>query len=110
MDAKLPLLDNALVERCATESSLSMHRLVQAAVLRRLSKDEKSKLFNEAVQLLGLGFPNTWNAVTVHQYAAWSKTEIRVPHVLSLIKKRKIYKINDSNPKATAELVFRISW
>lgn len=110
MMAKTPLLDNALIERLPKEKCLTMHRLIQTAVISRLKKDERGACFSEAVKLLGAGFPNTWNKVTSHQYAAWTKTEIRVAHVSSLIKKKKQFKIPDSHPKATAELVFRIAW
>lgn len=87
-----------------------MHRLVQSAVLGRLKEHERSEIFDTAVKLLGDGFPNTWNVVTVHQHATWSQCGMRVAHVEALIHKYKTYKIQSSKVIAFIELIFRFAW
>lgn len=99
-----------MIERDTTNAALSMHRLMQAAVIRRLSEVERTRMVDTAVTLLGHGFPNTWNTVTDHQFTAWSQCEIRVAHVRAIASKIEAYQISVQHPRALAELDFRFAW
>ncbi|RMZ00503.1 hypothetical protein D0864_03710 [Hortaea werneckii] len=68
MDAKEPLLKRSLLQRDETDSSLSMHRLVQFAILESLSPQERTTILDNAVTILSHGFENSWNVVTTHQF------------------------------------------
>ncbi|KAI9846534.1 MAG: hypothetical protein M1837_003955 [Sclerophora amabilis] len=107
LDAKESLLRAALIDRYSEDATLAVHRLVQVAVMKRLSPEEKVKHFDQAITLLSNGFPNTWNTVTSHQFTAWTKCELCLPHVNFLIGQSKRYKLHPSNSKKFAELLFR---
>lgn len=87
-----------------------MHRLVQDAVIARLSPAERTVTLDAAIVLLGQGFENTWNKVTNHQFSAWEKCEVRVPHIKALISKSQKLGCRATDAKAFAELVFRFAW
>ena len=110
MDAKEPLLRDSLLHRDAAESSLSFHRLVQDAVIQRLSIDERTRFLDVAVIILGQGFENTWNKVTSHQFTAWKQCALRIAHSRSLIKQSQRYRLHSKDPENFAELVFRCAW
>ena len=99
-----------MIERRSSDSTLSMHRLVQTAVWRRLSDVDKVETFDIAVKLLGNGFPNTWNVVTSHQFSSWKQCEARIAHVGALLEKVQTYKINVKEPAQLSELAFRFAW
>ncbi|KAK6359412.1 hypothetical protein TWF696_000572 [Orbilia brochopaga] len=109
-EAKTPLLRSALVDRCYETGSLSIHCLVQETVIRRLPENQRAKLVDAAIELLSSSFPNTWNTVTGHQFAAWSKYEICYSHVAFLVKQCERWNVQPSNPKAYGELLFRMAW
>jgi hypothetical protein len=87
-----------------------MHRLVQEAVLLRLSPDEKRFLFDSTITLLSNSFPNTWKR-TDHQqghgWASWGQCGEVLPHVARLIQVAKQHKLRASVPTLLAELIFR---
>ncbi|KAL2351517.1 hypothetical protein BJ546DRAFT_1029279 [Cryomyces antarcticus] len=110
LDAKEPLFRAALLDRKGGERTLAVHRLVQAAVIVELTAEDRIKFFNYAVTLLSNGFPNSWNTVTSHQFTAWAKCELCLPHVGSLISRFLGYKLQSSDSRAFAELIFRCCW
>jgi len=110
LDAKEPLLKAALIDRSSETESLTIHRLVQAAVMRRLTEDEKVEYFDVAITILSNGFPNTWNTVTSHQFTAWAKCELCLPHVNFLIEQSKKYCLKARDPKKFSELILRCCW
>ncbi|KAK6527448.1 hypothetical protein TWF694_004437 [Orbilia ellipsospora] len=110
-DAKTPLLRSALVDRFYETGTLSIHRLVQEAIVRRLSSSGlNGKYIDAVIILLSNGFPNSWNTVTSHQFTAWSKCEICLPHVSFLMKQCERLKVKPSDSKAYCELIFRTAW
>jgi hypothetical protein len=110
LDAKEPLLKAALIDRSSNTDSLTIHRLVQAAVMRRLTKEERIAYFDVAITILSHGFPNTWNTVTSHQFTAWAKCELCLPHVNFLIEQSKKYSLKSSDSKKFSELILRCCW
>ena len=106
----MALLKAALVDRSGENATLTIHRLVQTAVMRRLSLEERLRYFDCVVTLLSNGFPNSWNKVTGHQFIAWEKCEQCLPHVNFLIMQSKKYHLHSSNPETFAELIFRCCW
>ncbi|KAI7261945.1 hypothetical protein KC335_g10470 [Hortaea werneckii] len=107
MDAKEPLLKRSLLQRDETDSSLSMHRLVQFAILESLSPQERTAILDNAVTILSHGFENSWNVVTTHQYKNWKHFDQRIAHVQALINRSRQFNIVFGDPTAFSELVFR---
>jgi len=110
LDAKEALLRAALVERSADDASLSIHRLVQAAVMTRLSAEEKIVFVDKVIHVLGKGFPDTWREDVGPQFKAWSRCEKCLPHVNFLVKQCSKYKLHPSDPEAFAEMILRCCW
>ncbi|RFU25604.1 hypothetical protein B7463_g10737, partial [Scytalidium lignicola] len=109
-DAEEILLKTALIEKSIDNAILSIHRLVQAAVVRGLTEDVRSKYFDIAVRILSWGFPDTWSEDVGHQFQAWTKCEKCLPHVNYLVKQAKKYKISAKDPQLYGELLLRCSW
>lgn len=110
LEAKEALLKAGLIDRSSEDATLAVHRLVQAAVMKRLSPPERLRYFNRVVKLLSNGFPNTWNTVTSHQFSSWAKCERCLPHVNFLIVQSNRYKLIPTNPAEFTELILRCCW
>lgn len=85
-DAEEILLHSALMDKSNEDGVLSVHRLIQAAVIRRLSNADRSKYFDFAVGILTWGFPDTWSEDIGHQFQAWTKCDKCLPHVVYLVR------------------------
>lgn len=109
-DAKEVLLEAALINKNIDNGVISTHRLVQAAVLRRLNESEGSKYFEDAVCILNWGFPDIWSKDVGHQKKAWARCEKCLPHVSCLVQISLKTKIRLVCPDAWAELLLRSSW
>ncbi|KAI9723512.1 MAG: hypothetical protein M1835_003921, partial [Candelina submexicana] len=70
LDAKEKLLQASLIDRCSEDASLSIHRLVQAAVIARLTPRERTIYTDIVIAMLEKGFPNTWQTDIGHQVSA----------------------------------------
>ena len=110
LDAQEILLRAALIDRSSEEETLSVHRLIQTAVMNRLDLEEQVTYFDRCIKMLSNSFPNTWNAVTSHQFSNWSKYEKCLPHVMSLMRLSQKHNLPAGDPKLYAELVLRCSW
>ncbi|KAI9658288.1 MAG: hypothetical protein M1821_002421 [Bathelium mastoideum] len=109
-DAQEALLQAALVDKSSENAMLSMHRLIQAAVIRRLTRESQAKYFDIAVSFLSWGFPDTWSADIGHQHQAWIKCEKCLPHVHHLVKQAERFQIGPLNKQGYGELLLRCSW
>jgi hypothetical protein len=109
-DAEEVLLQAALIGKNADDGMLSVHRLVQAAVIRELNEGARKKYFDAAVRTLTWGFPDTWSKDIGHQFQAWTKCEKCLPHVNFLVKQAQRYQITTSDPGVYGELLLRCSW
>ena len=109
LDAKEVLLRAALIEHFDDET-ITVHRLVQSAVLSQLSSSEKVQLTNYAIHLLLEGFPNTWEHDVGHQFSAWKTCETCLPHVNFLVRQIKKWKLEISDPQSFSDLVLRCCW
>ncbi len=109
-DAEGTLLQAALIDKSIEDGVISVHRLVQAAVMKRMSTEERTKYFDVAVRILRWGFPDTWSKDVGHQFQAWTKCEICLPHVDFLVKQAKQYDVNSTGLQLYGELLLRCSW
>jgi hypothetical protein len=114
-DAQEVLLRAALIDKSAEDGVVSIHRLVQAAVIRRSSKSDRSRHFDAAIHILSHGFPDTWTKDTGHEFAAWTKDawtryEKCLPHIVHLVKQAKKYGIQTRNIQRYGELLLPCSW
>lgn len=100
----------ALINKNIEDAVLSIHRLVQAAVTRHLTKDDQIKYFDVAVRIVSCGFPNTWREDVGHQFQAWEKCESYLPHVNHLVTHSKRYNIKSANTQFYGELLLQCSW
>ena len=109
-DAEEVLLQAALIGKDTETKSLSVHRLVQQAVLRRLDDVTKRKYFSVASNLLGFGFPDTWSKDIGHQKKEWARCERYLPHVNALVNLASATPSLVREPDVWAELLLRCSW
>ena len=108
-DAIMELTRTSMINRLSASKSVSMHRLVQFAVLSRLSPGSRAIYFDLAVNILYFDFPNTWFDRGAHQghgWGAWETCSAVLPHVSQLMELHK-YDIKETRPDLWAELIFR---
>jgi len=104
------LLKAALIDRSAESATLSIHRLVQATIMNRLSTQERTTYFDLVVRLLGKSFPDSWRSGPGYTYSSWDKCEMCLPHVEFIVQQAEKYKLRASEPLHFAELLLRCSW
>jgi hypothetical protein len=104
------LLKAALIGKSLDDGVISVHRLVQAVVLRRLSNEELTRYFDAAVCMLNWGFPDTWSKDVGHQIKAWTRCEKCLPHANRLVTIASKYEIRSNKPGQFGELLLRCSW
>ncbi|KAL8936576.1 MAG: hypothetical protein Q9216_004861 [Gyalolechia sp. 2 TL-2023] len=110
LDAEEALLQAALINKASDTGLLSIHRLIQAAVIRRLSSEEKATAFDIVVRLLCWVFPDTFSKDVGHQHQSWENSEKCLPHIDHIIKMKEDYKISLPDPQYYAEVLLRCSW
>lgn len=107
LDAEIELLRSALIDKTDDgEGKLSIHKLIQTAVMRRMSADERSKCFDVAINIISSWVPDAYRGSA----SKWTKSDDCVPHLDNLIKMSKAYNIHPKDRQAFAELLFRCSW
>lgn len=104
------LLQGALIDKSAESGIISMHRLVQRAVIRRMSTEEREKIFSLTIAVLTANFPDTYNDDVGHQAASWTYCERSLPHIESIVKKSEEFHIFENANQSFAELLLRCSW
>ncbi|TLD07289.1 hypothetical protein PgNI_10309 [Pyricularia grisea] len=109
-DASEELMRAALVQRAAQSSDLSMHRLVQSAVRKRLEKSTTAKLFDVVVHMLCWGFPDHSSVDIGHQISAWARCENCLPHVDHLVGLARSSGIAALDRQKYADLLLRSGW
>lgn len=87
-----------------------MHRLLQRAVIRRMSTEEREKMFSLAVGILSANFPDTYSADIGHQVASWNYCERSLPHMESIVKQSEHFRVFESESQSFAELLLRCPW
>ncbi|KAK0616614.1 tpr repeat-containing protein [Immersiella caudata] len=81
-DVVMELTRTSMIGRLSTSKSISMHRLVQLAVLSRLPAHDRVAVFDLAVEILYFDFPNTWHSPGAHQghgFASWETCSAILP-------------------------------
>jgi hypothetical protein len=84
-DARSELLDYGLVTRDRSSGNLLLHRLVQDAARRRMTKEYSRAVFNTCVKLLNAVWPYqpfTWR----HSIRRWRKCDELFTHIIRLQK------------------------
>jgi hypothetical protein len=89
---------------------LCIHRLVQTAVIRRMSNKEREAYFSAVVDILFPTFPDTYSADLGHQVASWTRCERSLPHLQHLVKQNEKFKVYAGNNQKFAELLLRCCW
>ncbi|KAL9020625.1 MAG: hypothetical protein Q9180_008642, partial [Flavoplaca navasiana] len=110
LDAEEALLQAALINKDSDTGFLSIHRLIQAAVIRRLSSEERAVTFDTVVRLLCWGFPDTFSKDVGHQHQSWENSEKCILHIDQVIKIKAYYSIVPPDPEHYAEVLLRCSW
>lgn len=110
LDAEEALLQGALIDKSSKNSIMSMHRLIQRAIIRRMSPEEKKHYFSVVVEMLASSFPDTFSADVGHQAASWTRCERGLPHIENLVKQSKQHSIFVEDNQPFAELLLRCSW
>jgi hypothetical protein len=110
LEAQEILLKAALIDRSVEDATLSIHRLVQATIMNRLSTQERTTYFDQVVRLLGKSFPDSWRSGPGYTYSSWNKCEMCLPHVEFIVHQAGKYKLCASEPLHLVELLLRCSW
>ncbi|KAK5088846.1 hypothetical protein LTR05_003068 [Lithohypha guttulata] len=110
-DAEEHLLQAALIEKNATDQHLSVHRLVQAAVMRKAPDPQKTKYLDAAIQVLRHIFvDHREHADIVNFLKAWTSErwllhERCLPHVIHLIRQCMKYNTRSSSEDELLQLL-----
>ena len=109
-DAEESLLQAALMEKGAFDHGLSVHRLIQAIVIYRMSASERTKYLNAATELLGQSLIEPWTKETNYELKPWTKEawllyECCLPHVIHLVQQSKRHGIHTENRQKLGELL-----
>ncbi|RHZ46901.1 uncharacterized protein CDV56_103201 [Aspergillus thermomutatus] len=110
LDAEEILLQVGLVQKSEENEVLSIHRLVQTAVIRRMSAKEQQAYFGAVVDLLFPTFPDTYSADLGYQVASSSRCERSLPHLHNLVKQNEKFNVYVGNNQKFAELLLRCCW
>jgi len=110
LDAEDSLLRESLINKNNETGLLSIHRLIQAAVMRKLSAQDRNDYFDAVVAILKWGFPERWSEDLGHQHQHCKRCEMCLPHVDYLIRQKGEYKINPANPQSLAEFLLPCCW
>ena len=109
MDAKEDLLKAALIERF-DDAKISVHRLVQSAIMNQLSAEDRIRMTDYVMRLLVKKFPNTWESDMGHQHTAWKACEMCLPYVKFLVKQVRKWKLKLKDSQTFADLGLRCCW
>ncbi|KAL3494998.1 hypothetical protein BJX62DRAFT_196648 [Aspergillus germanicus] len=109
LDAQEELLHGALIDKSAETGVLSMHRLIQRAVIRRMKIERRQEICLLVVDILSANFPDTYSNDVGHQVASWIDCERSLPHIESLVQQSEHFKIFVTS-QPFAELLLRCSW
>lgn len=110
LDAEQVLLQMSLIDKSIESGIICMHRLVQTAVMRRMSPQERQEIFSVLVNILATNLPDTYSADVGHQVSSWSRCERSLPHLESIVERNKDYKIFPDDNQPFAELLLRFCW
>ncbi|KAL8915671.1 MAG: hypothetical protein Q9172_006778 [Xanthocarpia lactea] len=110
LDAEEALLQSTLINKSSEAGFLSVHRLLQAAVMRKLSSEAKVRYFDAVIGFLCWGFPDTFSKDIGHQHQSWGKCEMCLPHVDHIIKFQERYSISSSKTETYAQMLLRCCW
>ena len=110
LDAEEALLQAALIDKASDTGCLSIHRLIQAAVIRRMSSEERVQYFGTIVTLLCWGFPDTFSKDVGHQHQSWERSEKCLPHLGHVIERKKEFDIHPTHSQFFAQALLRCSW
>lgn len=81
------------------------------AVINELSKAERMKYFNYAIDILSEAFPSSWTKATSgYVFEAWEMCEKCLRHVNIVAARWKEYKLTPSNQEKFTELLDRAAW
>lgn len=109
-DAEEELLRLSLIDKHADSGIISMHRLVQTAILRRMSNDERIKYCTVVIQMLVWGFPEHYIEDQGHQVKTWARCGKCIGHVFHMSKVIEAYNVKLNDPMPYSELLLRCSW
>jgi hypothetical protein len=111
IDAKEVLLRAALIDRSPETESLSIHRLVQVAVIDQLLKAEKEQYFNHVIDILCEAFPSSWtNDTAGYVFEAWETCAKCIRHVHVLAARGRDFKLVPNDKEKFTELLCRAAW
>ncbi|KAF2270743.1 hypothetical protein CC78DRAFT_564062 [Lojkania enalia] len=109
-DAEEVLLKTGLVGKNAEDAVLSVHRLIQSAILRNQSQEIRREIFDIVVRILSWAFPDTWSQDVGHQFQSWANCEKCLPHVNYLMIQREKHNITLACSQGYGELLLRCGW
>ena len=110
MDAEQILLQISFIDKSVESGVIRMHRLVQTAVIRRMTSEERQQMFSILVEILGENLPDTYSPDIGHQVASWERCERSLSHLESIAQKNAEFSIIPGDNQPFAELLLRFCW
>jgi hypothetical protein len=112
MEAKSTLFRAALLNRYPTMRSISIHRLIQAAVFDELGQDDKTRFLRLGIDLLTEVFPCAWanSGGDGFTYAAWDWCQRCIPHVTHMSRQFSDQVMSEKDAIDFIELLLRCAW
>jgi hypothetical protein len=105
----------ALIERNAAARSLSLHRLVQTAVLDELDEldgADKSRYLRFVIELMWQAFPSAWpdKGGDGFTWTTWDKCQRCLPHMTHISRQLPAQKMTENDVLDLIELLLRSAW
>jgi hypothetical protein len=108
--AIMGLTNASLIVRSPELEVITLDPVIQSTVFSGLPEAEMQMYLDCAIQLVSLGFPNSWIEKTHEQGHGWKSWQIcsaLLPHVSRLMKLVEKHSLKPTNMKLFEELIFR---
>ncbi|QSZ35172.1 hypothetical protein DSL72_008039 [Monilinia vaccinii-corymbosi] len=110
-DAQEPLFRCALLGKDPATRNLSLHKLVQTAILHDLNDEDKLRYLQDSIKLMIKVFPAAWADVTDgYTYSKWDLCRRCLPHVVHLSNYLSGESLGESTVGSFISLLLRCAW
>lgn len=87
-----------------------MHKLVQRAVIHRMSHKERQEVFSILVDILMADTPNRYTVDLGHQVSTWAQCERALPHIETMLERNSEYSLFTPTSQKPADLALHCGW
>ncbi|KAF7879508.1 hypothetical protein EAF04_000704 [Stromatinia cepivora] len=110
-EAQDSLFKSALLDKDPTTRNLSLHRLIQTAVLHDLKEEDKLRYLQRSIKLMIKVFPAAWaDGTDGYTYSKWGLCRRCLPHVIHLSNYLSGESLGEDIVGSFISLLLRCSW